>query len=671
MKQSTALEILKTGENVFLTGSAGSGKTYLLNQYIDYLRKKRVPVAITASTGIAATNLNGMTIHAWSGIGVHKEMSDKAIRSLANKSLLRKRVCQASVLIIDEVSMLHAKQFELINQVVQVLRKDDRFFGGMQLIVSGDFFQLPPINDKGEDVRDTFAFMSPTWEDANFWVCYLSEQYRQNDKIQSDPSNQTLSLNQILNQIRSGKVSPLAIKLLQQTQFHDLPPNSTQLYTHNADVNALNQKELARLDLPSCHYLASSGSYIQGDDGKALEMLQKSVRSPSHLTLRIGARVMFTKNINLDLGISNGTMGVVIDFVRFDGEKADWQIETSEDKPNSTIKCLQPKPSFQLGKSKLKTQDYHAHADQFSQDTYCPVVYLGGDRAVLVGFDTWTVEDENANVIASYSQIPLCLAWAITVHKSQGMTLTAAEIDLSKTFVVGQGYVALSRLTDLAGLKLLGMNKDSLKLHPLVFATDKVFKQQAQDCEKQIQALDKQDLIDKQNGFLTSVYGLFGQNGLPNDPDQTDTLPSSAYPQDPPTSRKNTHTPPNLNDLKNHNLKSKTELPEDKIDQLLEQQCSLSEIAEKLNLAKSSILYYLEQLKKHNYTQFAHHQYLRPEPEFLGQVGHIYLTLKIENDPENFDENGKIKLKPIVDQLALESSKADYSRVRLALLFLL
>ena len=160
MRQSSALNILKTGKNVFLTGSAGSGKTYTLNQYIHYLRARRVPVAVTASTGIAATHMNGITIHSWSGIGIKDELTERDLSNLARKQFLADRLKDTAVLIIDEISMLHAKQLNLVNQVLKHVRKNDNPFGGIQVVVAGDFFQLPPIGSKGESNRDKFAFMS-------------------------------------------------------------------------------------------------------------------------------------------------------------------------------------------------------------------------------------------------------------------------------------------------------------------------------------------------------------------------------------------------------------------------------------------------------------------------------------------------------------------------------
>ena len=204
MNQEKALSVLKSGSNVFLTGSAGTGKTYVLNQYIKYLKARKVPVSITASTGIAATHLQGTTIHAWSGIGIKDSLSTRNLRDLKEKKYLKKNIDKSRVLIIDEISMLHKKQFDLVNEVLQFFRETQDAFGGIQLVLCGDFFQLPPIGNSSEVNKDKFCFMSQAWLDAKLSICYLTDQFRQTDS----------KLDKILNEIRSGYVSPHSIELL-------------------------------------------------------------------------------------------------------------------------------------------------------------------------------------------------------------------------------------------------------------------------------------------------------------------------------------------------------------------------------------------------------------------------------------------------------------------------
>ena len=238
MKQETALKLLKAGENVFLTGSAGAGKTYTLNQYIQYLKARKVPVAITASTGIAATHMNGMTIHTWAGIGIKDVLNDHDLKNMKERKYLKEHLENAQVLIIDEISMLHAKQLNLVNQVLKYFKESDAAFGGIQVIVAGDFFQLPPVGKPEERNRDKFCFMSEAWVEAKFRVCYLTEQHRQGNDY----------LNDILNAIRSQSIDQQHIQALRDTQQQDIGDTFTRLYTHNADVDQINFQHLNALE---------------------------------------------------------------------------------------------------------------------------------------------------------------------------------------------------------------------------------------------------------------------------------------------------------------------------------------------------------------------------------------------------------------------------------------
>ena len=379
MQQTKAISILKSGKNVFLTGSAGAGKTFVLNQYIQYLKEREIIVAITASTGIAATHIDGMTIHAWSGIGIKNEITTADLADMKDKKYLKDNLENCQVLVIDEISMLHRNQLDMVNKILKHFKKNDEPFGGIQLIVSGDFFQLPPIGESQERNAEKFAFMAPSWVETSFIICYLTEQYRQSDN----------TLNTILNEIRSARISNKSIALLkgrENAEINAIEP--TNLYTHNMDVDRINLEQLEAIDGSLKKFKATSKG-----NPKLLETMQKSILAKEVIELKKGAKVMFVRN-NPEKGYLNGSLGKVLKY----DEKG------------------------------------------------FPVIQLVDGNEIVAHQEEWKIEDQNGKSLASIKQIPLRLAWAITVHKSQGMTLDVAEVDLSKTFERGQGYVALSRL---------------------------------------------------------------------------------------------------------------------------------------------------------------------------------------------------------------------------------
>lgn len=416
MDQQTALNIMKAGHSVFLTGSAGAGKTWLLNAFIRDLRKRKVPVAITASTGIAATHMNGMTIHSFCGIGRNTELSSAQLKSLMDRAYLKRGMNKAEVLIIDEVSMLHRKQLDLAERVISLMRNSIEPFGGLQVVFCGDFFQLPPVSTEREESKEKFAFMADSWRRLNPKVCYLDQQFRQKDDD---------GLNQILNEIRQGNVSRESKQILLQSRA-DLGDEPMRLYSHNWDVDHFNQQRLEALPGKTTRFKAEG----KGNE-KLLEVMKKSILAHEEIELKPGARVVMLKN-SFDKGYVNGSMGTVIHFDKEEG----W-----------------------------------------------PVVRLDRGPVITVEPEEWSMENEKGGKLATYMQLPLRLAWAITVHKSQGMTLDAAELDLGKCFEPGQGYVALSRLRSLEGLHLKAFNGRALEIDPLALEADQYFREQSSQAE--------------------------------------------------------------------------------------------------------------------------------------------------------------------------------------------
>ncbi|HBB43860.1 MAG: AAA ATPase [Parcubacteria group bacterium GW2011_GWA1_44_13] len=435
MTQDEAFEILKTGRNVFVTGPAGSGKTHLVNRYIAYMREHDIDMGITASTGIAATHMGGVTIHSWSGIGISAHLSPYDMEAMLEKGYLYKRFEKVKVLIIDEVSMLHHFRLDLVNNVLKTMKHSDKPFGGIQVILCGDFFQLPPVSRAGEP-ETHFIYKSDAWREAEFTICYLSGQFRQEDDV-------TIS---ILNEIRSGEVSDTAREHLRSR--HNVRSSkfttSTKLFTHNADVDTLNDTELDRIEGDE---IATYMMESRGKEAIAVA-LKKSCLAPETLRLKVGARVMCVKN-NFEAGYVNGTLGVVV------------SCDEMED----------------------------------------PVIKTVSGKRIVIPRASWKVE-EDGKVKAEILQYPLRLAWAITVHKSQGMSLDAVEVDLSKSFEPGMGYVALSRVRSLEGLTILGINENALRVHDEVREIDATFQQVSAEAREELKKMDKKDLAKVQEEFL-------------------------------------------------------------------------------------------------------------------------------------------------------------------------
>ncbi len=396
MNQSLALEIMLSGESVLLTGPAGAGKTYVLNQFIKLAKHEGKHVSITATTGLAATHLGGTTIHSWAGIGVQDYLPQGFADHIAKGR--REIIEKTDVLVIDEISMLHDFRLDMVDEACRLVRKEpDLPFGGIQIIMSGDFFQLPPIN-RGDSRAGSFVVNATVWQELDPVICYLEEQHRQDDE----------TLIEILNAIRAGDVRRHhAETLLSRTEvFPDDLEQLTELHTVNIDVDSMNEAKLKEIDHDEVSYeqtTTGSENYV--------ENLQRSVLAPKVLRLKLGALVMAVKN-SPERKYVNGSIGTVVDFD--------------------------------------PATDY-------------PVVAFQNGKEVTMVPDTWELRDGDKKR-ASITQIPLRLAWAITVHKSQGMTLDAARIDLRKAFVEGMGYVALSRVKNVNNLYLTGINQMALRV---------------------------------------------------------------------------------------------------------------------------------------------------------------------------------------------------------------
>ncbi len=398
MEQSDALDCLHSGRNTYITGAAGTGKTHVLNSFLADARKQGRRIAPTASTGIAATHIEGRTLHSLVGLGVADSYSEKMIAKIARKPWVSRTIERLDGIVIDEVSMLTPLVFDAADRVCQQVRGSTAPFGGLQVVLCGDFFQLPPVIRSSPTNASTFIYDSPTWKTLGLSVAYLHRQYRHAD----DP------LHVLLNNMRDGAVSSDDVEALNERRNADLSdsPALTRLHTHNTNVDRINEHHLGQLpDKEHVYVMTTTG------EEALVSSLQKGCLAPKQLRLRAGAVVMFVKN-GFDDGYMNGTLGIVTGFA----------------------------------------------------DDDAPIVETNTGTTIQATRQTWDLRDPNDKSLASLCQIPLRLAWAITVHKSQGMSLTAVEMDLSKTFVSSMGYVALSRATALSGISLLGLNSRALRI---------------------------------------------------------------------------------------------------------------------------------------------------------------------------------------------------------------
>ena len=386
---------MKTKDNIFLTGQAGTGKTFTINNYINWTKDEGIEVALTASTGVAAININGITIHSFLGTRICNNIEDYEEMKIRKSYWEEIRDCINSidVLIIDEISMLSDSYINLIDHILKKATNSDEPFGGKKMIFTGDFLQLPPISKS----KRTFAFESDSWREANFKIINLTNIFRQKDK----------EFSLMLSKVRIGDDSDDVFNF-----FNDLNSNkidwsdkSLKLFSTNEKVSEYNSIELDMMEGEIVRYYADTWGESKFDEDKII----KNVIADEILELKDGARVISIKNAQ-DFSYVNGSLGTVIELNK-----------------NSVL------VKFDNGIESLLTKEQ------------------------------WETTDIDGEINSTFEQIPLKLAYALTIHKSQGMSIDNLTIDCSDIFEEGQFYVAISRATNKDKLKLIGFDEKHIK----------------------------------------------------------------------------------------------------------------------------------------------------------------------------------------------------------------
>ena len=437
IEQNYALNRFKEGQNLFITGPGGTGKSKLIKDFVMHCYKIKKSIQVTALTGCAAILLghNAKTIHSWSGIKLCRGEPEKIVEQIFSNKRALKNWKSVKVLIIDEVSMMSAKMFDVLNRIGKMIRRSDQPFGGIQIILTGDFYQLPPIENKGEPESGKFCFESTNWNTT--FPCenqvVLSKIFRQNDQQYIN----------ILNEIRKGELSEENVELLRtylnrsyKKEEHN-GVSLTKLYPVRNSVDVINNSMFKALpdETKETHLSIHKDNLMYGDTKKAIEshVLEMCAKAPSYeieneinflknntpcvelLQLKKGATVMCTANIDLEKGICNGSQGIITDFVN-----------------------KIPKVRF-ANNVEMVLEKHHWQSEKYPTISIC--------------------------------QYPLILAWAMTIHKIQGTTLQMAEMDIGRdVFAYGQTYVALSRIKSLDGLYLSSFEPKKVKSNPNVKA---------------------------------------------------------------------------------------------------------------------------------------------------------------------------------------------------------
>lgn len=439
-EQTEALLKYKKGENIFITGSGGSGKSEIIKIIFNDAKLKRKRIQVCAMTGCAAILLkcDARTLHSWSGIGLGNKSLEEITFRIGSNPKVKERWCNTRILVIDEVSMMSVKLFNLLNNVAKIIRKSDKPFGGIQVILSGDFYQLPPIGDKNCSESKQYCFESDEWYNVvklNNHIVFNTI-FRQNDNV----------LINILNKVRCGEINDEIINILEKKINSPINESllRTKLFPTRYKVEQINQQEFNKLSgvkhiykmkrftnnrLLSRRERDKLNSMTEDEIENEFLNLESNLMCKDILELKIGTQVMCIINVNNPdtdtIILSNGSQGKVIDF------------------------------------------DCCTDIDGDGENTYyLPIVLFNNGYRTVINYHSWDCERVPKSGV---SQLPLIHSWAMTIHKSQGLTIDNVELDIGNSiFEYGQTYVALSRIKTFDGLNLLRFDYTKIKFNQKV-----------------------------------------------------------------------------------------------------------------------------------------------------------------------------------------------------------
>lgn len=454
------LTLLKNGENVFLTGFAGTGKSYILNKLKKHFKKK---LTITSTTGIAAVNIKGQTLHSWAGVGLCRNTVANTVEKIKKRKTQLKQILNCKILAVDEISMLNIEAFEYVNEVLREIRECNDPFGGIQVIFIGDFFQLPPVEKEGEEKK--YCFDSHVWKNLGLKNVVLKKNYRQNEE----------AFIKALAHMRENLLDEDDIKLLQGRCVEEdtYETNMLHIFSTNEEADRYNSTKFNMIDEPIKIFTAQDGVYrgtklvsenLTESENYILEIFSKNCRAEKDIALKLGAKVMLLVNMDFNKGLINGACGIIQGFnessisIKFD----------------NGVTASIPQHKFE---------------------------YYYNDR-----------------VVAERMQYPLKLAYGITIHKSQGMTLDKLVVDCSRIFERGQAYVAMSRVKTLDGLFLKNFDPERVLVDTRVAdfyrnlpETNEIIQASVTEEKEEEPEIDAQKLILE---CVEEFSGLYGKSGL-------------------------------------------------------------------------------------------------------------------------------------------------------------